>query len=98
MWKMWILSMEFLRYGTRKDVISITATSEMGDAKDEFAVESEGEEMDISFNVRYIADVLKAIDDDSFFMKFISPINPCVIEPCEGSDYFYMILPLRTRG
>lgn len=74
----------------------ITANSEMGDAYEEVQVETEGAPLEIAFNVKYVTDALKAIDDDSFLMRFNSAVSPCVVTPVEGSAYTYMILPLRN--
>lgn len=74
----------------------ITANSEMGDAYEEVQVETEGAPLEIAFNVKYVTDALKAIDDDSFLMRFNSAVSPCVVTPVEGGAYTYMILPLRN--
>lgn len=74
----------------------ITANSEMGDVREEVPVETDGEPLDIAFNVKYVTDVLKAIDGNEFIMRFNSAVSPCVLAPVEGSAYTYMILPLRN--
>ena len=76
----------------------ITSNSEMGDVYEEIQVETEGEGLEIAFNVKYVTDVLRAIADDSFLMKFNSPVSPCVIAPTEGTAYTYMVLPLRLNA
>ena len=43
-----------------------------------------------------LGDALKAIEDDSFLMRFNSAVSPCVVTPVEGGAYTYMILPLRN--
>ena len=45
---------------------------------------------------RISAAELKAIEDDSFLMRFNSAVSPCVVTPVEGGAYTYMILPLRN--
>ena len=77
-------------------LLVITANSEMGDAYEEVQVETEGEPLEIAFNVKYVTDALKAIEDDSFLMRFNSAVSPCVVTPVEGGAYTYMILPLRN--
>ena len=49
----------------------------------------------IGFNAHYVLDVLKAIDDDQIKILLNSSINPGLIEPAEGNDYQYLILPVR---
>ena len=76
----------------------ITSNSEMGDVYEEIQVETEGEGLEIAFNVKYVTDVLRAIGDEAFLMKFNSPVSPCVIAPVEGGAYTYMVLPLRLNA
>ena len=78
-------------------LMTITSNSEMGDVYEEIQVETEGEELKIAFNVKYVTDIIRAIEDDSFVMRFNASISPCVIVPDEGSDYTYMVLPVRLN-
>ena len=45
---------------------------------------TEGKDLTIAFNVRYITDVLKALSDDQIVMRFNSNVSPCVVCPVEG--------------
>jgi len=76
-------------------LMTITSNSEMGDVYEEIQVETEGDELKIAFNVKYVTDVIRAIEDDEFCMRFNSGISPCVIVPAEGNAYTYMMLPVR---
>lgn len=42
-------------------------------------VMTEGKDLTIAFNVRYITDVLKALSDDQVVMRFNSNVSPCVV-------------------
>ena len=80
------------------DTMVITSNSEMGDVYEEVQVETEGEGLEIAFNVKYVSDVLKALDEPTFLMKFNSGVSPCVVSPVEGGAFTYMILPLRLNA
>jgi DNA polymerase-3 subunit beta len=80
------------------ETMVITSNSEVGEAYEELAVIHEGEEVNIAFNVRYISDVLRAVPDENLTMRFTSNISPCVIEPLEGDEYLYMVLPVRVNA
>ena len=54
---------------------------------------TEGKDLTIAFNVRYITDVLKALSDDQIVMRFNSNVSPCVVCPVEGDSYLYLVLP-----
>ena len=76
-------------------VMGIRSESEIGQTDEEVGVEQEGEDLEIGFNVRYVSDALKAIDDERISLSFISPIRPCVVKPAEGDGFTYVLLPLR---
>ena len=75
----------------------ITSQTEMGKFYDEFAIEMDGEALEIGFNPKYLIDVLKAIDDEKITIQFTTSLNPCIIKGVEDSNYEYLVLPLRLR-
>lgn len=87
-----------VKFSVRGDLMVITANSELGDVYEEVQVETEGDDIEIAFNVKYVSDVLRAIEDDSFLMRFNSSVSPCVIAPVEGGLYTYMVLPVRLSA
>ena len=80
------------------DTLTVTSNSENGDMEERMDVTTEGKDLTIAFNVRYITDVLKAIADDEVFMRFNSNVSPCVVCPTEGESYLYLVLPVRVFG
>ena len=78
--------------------LTVTSNSENGDMEEKIDVTTEGKDLTIAFNVRYITDVLKAISDDEVFMRFNSNVSPCVVCPTEGDSYLYLVLPVRVFG
>ena len=74
----------------------ITSNAELGDVREEIQVETEGRDLDIAFNVRYISDTLRAIEDEQIVLRFNSNVSPCVICPAEGDRYLYLALPVRV--
>jgi len=80
------------------ETLDVTSNSETGDMEEKIAVVTEGKDLTIAFNVRYITDVLKALSDDEVFMRFNSNVSPCVVCPTEGDAYLYLVLPVRVFG
>lgn len=78
------------------ETLDVTSNSESGDMEERIGVVTEGKDLTIAFNVRYITDVLKALSDDQVFMRFNSNVSPCVICPTEGDGYLYLVLPVRV--
>lgn len=79
-------------------LMTITSNSEMGDVYEEIQVETEGDPLKIAFNVKYVSDVIRAIEDEEFVMHFNTGVTPCVIVPAEGTAYTYMVLPVRLNA
>jgi len=76
----------------------ITSNSEMGETYEELPVIQQGEDLEIGFNVRYVSDALRAIDEATITMNFISSVRPCVVKPVAGDEYTYVLLPLRLNA
>lgn len=82
--------------GISENKLSIRSTSEYGDISDEVTIDLTGNEMEISFNSRYLLEALKNIDDNEICINFKDKNSPCIIKPIENDSYAYMILPVRT--
>jgi len=82
----------------KDDQLIITSNSEKGNTYDEIPCETDGTDMTIYFNPRYLLDALKAIDEESVVLKFNTSRSPCTIESLTGegaTQYKYLIVPLR---
>ena len=76
--------------------LRITSNSETSDTEEKIQVYTEGADLTIAFNVRYVTDVLKVLSDDNIVMRFNSNVSPCVICPEQGDGYLYLVLPVRV--
>ncbi len=85
-----------LKFSIQQDRLAITSNSEMGDVYEEMDAETIGKDIDIAFNVRYITEAVKSIEEEQFLIKLNSNISPCVLVPTEGEDFLYLVLPVRT--
>ena len=77
--------------------VVISCSNQMGNAKEEIIVETEGKELEIGFNPKFFLDALKAIDDEDVYIEFGTNKSPCIIKPVENGDYIYMILPIKMK-
>lgn len=80
------------------DALTVTSNSETGDMEERIPVTTQGKDITIAFNVRYITDVLRALSDDEVYMRFNSNVSPCVVCPTQGDSYLYLVLPVRVFG
>jgi DNA polymerase-3 subunit beta len=78
------------------DKMAVEAKSEVGDVHEAVDVETEGAALDIAFNVKYLADMLKNADAGEIEMRMNGAIAPCTVCAAGGGDVTYMVLPVRT--
>ncbi len=95
-----IITSEDRRYPVRlttdtDDQLVISATTDVGAMKEEVAISSLGNSIDIDFNPKYFLDALKAIEDEEISVVFNGSLGPCVIRPVEENRFAYLVLPLR---
>jgi len=87
-----------IRLSVSEGRVVITSNSESGDVYEEMEADTEGDDLDIAFNVRYMMDVLRAVKDDEIYLQFNSPVSPCLISPVEGDAFTYLVLPVRVHA
>jgi DNA polymerase-3 subunit beta len=77
--------------------INIKSKTELGDATEDVQVQMIGDDLSISFNARFIIDVLKNIDEEYIKLNFNTNKSPCIITGISDNDYKYLVLPTNQR-
>ena len=95
-----VISSEDRRYPVRlttedDDILTVSASTEIGTLREEINVSSQGSKIDIDFNPRYFLDALKVIDEDEVAIVFNGNMGPCVLKPLDSDEFAYLVLPLR---
>ncbi|MBU0687064.1 MAG: DNA polymerase III subunit beta [Candidatus Margulisbacteria bacterium] len=76
----------------------IANTPDVGQVDEVLPVEIKGEEKaQVAFNVRLLMDVLKVLETEKVTLELSGPLNPGLLRPTEGSDYTYVVMPIRTQ-
>lgn len=75
--------------------LKISSFSEEGNAEENIRIEKTGEDIEMSFNSRYITDVLTAVEDEN--LKIFLNKRMCIIEPEVGKEFIFLISPLNKR-
>ena len=83
-------------YFNELNVVFTCATS-VGRATETFYTKLEGENFEIGLNSRYLLEALKAVDTEQVQILFNGSGAGVLIEPLEGDDFKYMIMPMRLR-
>lgn len=78
-------------------IILTSNTPEVGKSQEEVACFSEGEELQIAFNFKYLLDVLKVMESEEVIINFTGSLSPGVVRPAEVENYTYIIMPVRSH-
>ena len=80
-------------------VLLLRTNTTIGAAEDQCAIAGDGKELEIGFNVRYLAEALRAIPSEEVTLELSTSLNPIVLTPAEDKyDFAYMVLPVRIRN
>ena len=81
------------------NVLHLKTNTTIGAAEDRCAIAGDGKELEIGFNVRYLADALRAIPSNEVMVELTNGLSPIVLTPAEDKyDYAYMVLPVRIKN
>ncbi len=73
----------------------MTTNPDIGESKEDMAIEYEGKSLEMAFNPRYFIDLLNIIDDDQIIMSLIDEEKPCFIEGDMDKSFLSVIMPMR---
>jgi len=79
-----------------KNLITLTSVSpEVGEAKESFEINYEGEVKEIGFNGNYLIDALEAIDEDNIIFEISDELSPTLLKPEDKENYLCVVMPMR---
>ena len=71
----------------------------IGAAEDKCSLAGDGKELEIGFNVRYLADALKVVPSEEVTLELTNGLSPIVLTPVDDKyDFAYMVLPVRIKN
>ena len=80
-------------------VVNLRTSTTIGAAEDQCSLAGDGKELEIGFNVRYLADALRAVPSEEVVLELTNGLSPIVLTPAEEKyDYSYMVLPVRIKS
>ena len=92
------ISYNVIRYDWAESNVTLsTQNTEIGMAKEDVAVEFKGTPFTISFNGRYISDILRHSTGDNIHL-FLKQSGPVVIRQDNNPNYTYVVTPVRTNS
>ncbi len=83
---------------SNQEILMRTSTT-IGAAEDRCSIAGDGKELEIGFNVRYLADALRAVPSEEVVLELTNGLSPIVLTPAEDKyDFAYMVLPVRIKN
>ena len=80
------------------ELLMRTSTT-IGAAEDRCSIAGDGKELEIGFNVRYLADALKVVPSEEVTLELTNGLSPIVLTPVDDKfDFAYMVLPVRIKN
>jgi DNA polymerase-3 subunit beta len=80
----------------KPDKVTIMTTNpDIGESKEDMAIEYDGKSLEMAFNPRYFIDFMNIIDDEQIIMSLIDEEKPCFIEGDVDKSFLSVIMPMR---
>jgi DNA polymerase-3 subunit beta len=90
-----------LRFTVEGDLLKLNAQSSVGVSYDEVECAHEGEDIVISFNNRNLIDSVRSCSGDMIRIELSTPlysINIVPLDPGEGNEDLFFMMPVRTKN
>lgn len=79
-----------------EDRLLVSATNpDMGESKEEVAVEYDGEPVEVAFNPKFFIDALSVIEDDHVIVHIINDQRPCRVRGEFDTRFVSVIMPMK---
>lgn len=86
-----------LAFNPKESLLKVSAASaDFGESETKIPSEVEGDELETTFNYRYIVDYLNNISDEKVIFKAINDTSPAVINPEGREDSLYLVMPVKS--
>ena len=79
--------------------LHLRTNTTIGAAEDRCSIAGDGKDLEIGFNVRYLADALRVIPSEEVVLELTNSLSPIVFTSAEEKyDFSYMVLPVRIKN
>ena len=79
--------------------LQLKTNTTIGVAEDKCSLAGDGKDLEIGFNVRYLADALRVIPSEEVCLELTNGLSPIVMTPVDDKhDFAYMVLPVRIKN
>jgi DNA polymerase-3 subunit beta len=87
---------EGVKFSVHGDSMEIkTGGPDVGNVQEEIKIDYQGGPLEVSFNARYLLDVLNIIDTEKVKVELKEELSSGLIRPVDRDNYLYVIMPMR---
>lgn len=85
-----------VRFDLGEDNLIITSSNpDLGEAKEEVAVDYKGDKLSVGFNARYLIEALSVMMSEKVVLELQDPLSPVLVKEEGGEDYRCVVMPMR---
>ena len=77
------------------DVLKIKSTSNLGHVEEKVSINTEGKDMEVAFNPRFLIEALRSIDEEIVKISFTSEVGQCLMRSTNSDGFVHLILPVK---
>lgn len=78
-----------------KKIILTSEAKEVGSQETELEAQSEGSEIQIAFNSKYLIDILAVLQQSQISIEFSGNLSPALVKPVGEEGLEYVVMPIR---
>ena len=87
---------EGVKFTIQNNIMEIRSGGpDVGDVQEEINIDYQGNPIEVSFNARYLLDILNILDTEKVKIELKEELSSGVIRPMNGENYLYVIMPMR---
>ena len=87
-----------LRLSFESGELTVAAeTPDVGDARETMPAAFDGEGLEIGFNPEFLKEGIESVGGEEVLMRLISPLRPGLLQPVDGDDFRYLVMPIRLN-
>jgi DNA polymerase-3 subunit beta len=72
-----------------------SSNPDLGEAREEVAIDYKGDKLSVGFNARYLIDALGVIMSENVMLELQDPLSPVLLREEGGEDYKCVVMPMR---
>jgi len=92
-------SANIVKFNIKNKQLEINAESQIsGRQKTKMDIRSEGENLEIAFNYRFLEEVLQVIDGEDVDIEFSGPSSPAIFKDPKNKNFLHLIMPIKLES